>query len=1338
MAASYDRRISFYINGKEISNDIRSIRAEMTKLINEQARMKIGSQEYIKTASGIKSLKGIIAEHNEQISGISKSWSLARMGDSFNRYFSMIQAGAAAVVGLVLGFKALVKVYNDFEARVSNLSALTGLSGRPLEWLSQQAKDLSTTTLDGSIRVTQSAQDIVDAFTKMGSARPELLQNKEDLVEVTKQALILAEASKMKMEPAIDAVAACMNQFNLGAAEAGRIINVLGAGSLAGSAEVEHLTKSLSTVGTVAKDSNLTLEQTVGVLETLAERQLKGEEAGTQLKTTLISLKAAGLGYTSGIFNMRDALVELKSKLDARGDSIDRDNKLIEIFGKRNITVGTILTSNIERFDYFAKAVTGTTVALTQAAVNSDNNNAKLAQAGNRIAIIAIELGQKLMPAMHAVTGYFGTFLKCLIVVIEFFGHYARVIITSVLAIAGYTIAVKLQTLWQGRANQATLMQIITQKAQAAITATLSFLNGIWSISMMLVTGNIKGATAAMRVLTSTMKLNPIGLITTLIIAGASALQYYIEKKKEAAEAANEANNILKEERSLLSGYSTDIIKEKNNLGAMVGAILRTNDGEQIRVDLIKRLKEQYPGFLGFLDSEKISNKELKILLADVNVQYGEKIRLAALRANSEALNNASVKAEERKLAIEDELFDIEKQRYLVGDKKSDEKVGALNKEYERLNLSLAGYKQKQEDIAVSMTKINDQSNENKTVTGVDKQLTAELNARAIYSGKLMIAREDDKKSEAEFYQQQIDLTDDQINILTKKKKGLMAAQLISPVSTSDDELRDHSDLVKLKERELTAAKELPGSTIAEIILRNQKIEGIEKEIAVLNNLGKAHNELQDKEDKIESKRDKKTLERLQAENSAQIALINENHLKGLSTDEQYKAELVAQEFVFQQSKVSSFKKGSKLYEEAVAAFNTLMVTQSESFKQKMLDADNALDQAKIDNLKDKIDKEKAIEELRWKNELILLKKQLVVRLQLKTDEKLLNDKINATIAEKTKEHNHTVNQLDQAGLIQLQMNKALIHEAGAYSDEQKWKAGAEKNKAQLEQDLLDADANEVLKAQAERRYADSSLKIKEEQITKEYGIKEEKLKNISDLTGAMITAVGIETDLGKALYLFQQGLAIASIWTEYGKQLMLINTQALMMGPVAGPIWAATQDAKATVTAAVATAVVLGQTVANMTSVGGKKKKGGYSEGGFTTPGDKTEVAGVVHRGEYVIPQDGLKNRSLLPFIGAIEEARKNHNLLNLDLNPIMLNSNISGDSNLSRSSDRISSKPNQNVFEDRPGQNPELITAVKELNRQLKQGIKANAYINKYGRNGLDEAISDISKFKKQVYKS
>ena len=48
-----------------------------------------------------------------------------------------------------------------------------------------------------------------------------------------------------------------------------------------------------------------------------------------------------------------------------------------------------------------------------------------------------------------------------------------------------------------------------------------------------------------------------------------------------------------------------------------------------------------------------------------------------------------------------------------------------------------------------------------------------------------------------------------------------------------------------------------------------------------------------------------------------------------------------------------------------------------------------------------------------------------------------------------------------------------------------------------------------------------------------------------------------------------------------------------------------------------------------------------------------------------------------------------------------------------------------------------PELLSAIKELNKQLKEGIKANAYINKYGANGLSDAINDITKFNAKVYK-
>lgn len=79
------------------------------------------------------------------------------MGDAFNRYFAMVTAVVASLTGLIMGFKALVKTFNDYEERVDNLSALTGLAGTSLDWLSQKAKDLSTATIEGGIRVTQGA-----------------------------------------------------------------------------------------------------------------------------------------------------------------------------------------------------------------------------------------------------------------------------------------------------------------------------------------------------------------------------------------------------------------------------------------------------------------------------------------------------------------------------------------------------------------------------------------------------------------------------------------------------------------------------------------------------------------------------------------------------------------------------------------------------------------------------------------------------------------------------------------------------------------------------------------------------------------------------------------------------------------------------------------------------------------------------------------------------------------------------------------------------------------------------------------------------------------------------
>lgn len=53
-----------------------------------------------------------------------------------------------------------------------------------------------------------------------------------------------------------------------------------------------------------------------------------------------------------------------------------------------------------------------------------------------------------------------------------------------------------------------------------------------------------------------------------------------------------------------------------------------------------------------------------------------------------------------------------------------------------------------------------------------------------------------------------------------------------------------------------------------------------------------------------------------------------------------------------------------------------------------------------------------------------------------------------------------------------------------------------------------------------------------------------------------------------------------------------------------------------------------------------------GYSEGGYTGDGGRYEVAGVVHRGEYVVPMPIMNNPRVIDAVGTIEAIRRNKRL--------------------------------------------------------------------------------------------
>ena len=345
---------------------------------------------------------------NEQTSFAQKAKNgLSGLADGFNKYFGVVTAGLAALTGIVFSFKKAVDAANQFEDSVANLSSLTGLTGNNLKYLEQQAKEMSTSMVEGSVKITKSSKDIIDAYTVVGSQRPELLKNKEALNEVTKQSLILAEASKIDLVDATKAVTTTLNQFNEKGEESKRIINVLAAGSKEGAGDVAYLNEAMEKSGTVANMANLSIEQTVGLIETLAPRFSKAETAGTNLKNILLKLESGSNDTKPSVVGLNTALENLANKNLSTAELTKR-------FGQENINAAAILIKYRQEVDQYTKAVSGSNVAIEQATVNTGTRAATAAQNMNRIQNNLIAIGEKLAPVMNSGLGLVNKFTSAL------------------------------------------------------------------------------------------------------------------------------------------------------------------------------------------------------------------------------------------------------------------------------------------------------------------------------------------------------------------------------------------------------------------------------------------------------------------------------------------------------------------------------------------------------------------------------------------------------------------------------------------------------------------------------------------------------------------------------------------------------------------------------------------------------------------------------------------------------------------------------------------------------------------------------------------------------------
>lgn len=340
-------------NTRELKNESKRLAAEMLHLENAGEK---NTKEFREMAREYKKVTAAAQQGDEALKKIDGT-----VGDNFrkvgnyNGAISKLQNGLGKL-GLAFGFGAVVtnagQTIVEFDQKIADLVAITGAGGDDLKFFKEQAIELGKGVQGG-------AAEVIEAYKLIGSAKPELLENAKALDAVTQSAITLSQASGMTLPEAATALTDAMNQFGAPAEKAGQFIDALANGALFGSAEIPQVTEALLKFGAVANTTNVSLEESTALIEALAEKGLKGAEAGTALRNVMLKLsapdalpkeaqerlKALGISFE----DLKDKSKPFSERLKLLKPLLEDNAAMVKVFGTENAVAATNLIGNTDR-----------------------------------------------------------------------------------------------------------------------------------------------------------------------------------------------------------------------------------------------------------------------------------------------------------------------------------------------------------------------------------------------------------------------------------------------------------------------------------------------------------------------------------------------------------------------------------------------------------------------------------------------------------------------------------------------------------------------------------------------------------------------------------------------------------------------------------------------------------------------------------------------------------------------------------------------------------------------------------------------------------------------------
>ena len=586
------------------------------KIVNERlADTKQGTEAFNALNNKAKELKAQINAINGEQSNSGNF--LEKFFKGLNNNWGAITQVVSAVTSLSTTVRQAVDAFTEIDQEMNNVRKYTGQSMEEVEKMNEDFKKIDTRTsriqlnqlaeTAGRLGITSTdaIEEFVDAADKINVALGDDLGDGA-IDKVGKLAMAFGEDDRLGLRGAMLAT--------------GSAINELAQNS---SASAGYLVEFTARVAGVGKQVGLTQAQIMGFGAVMDENMQKDEMASTAFSQLLTKMatdtktfaKMAGIDlktFSNMVKNdINGAVITLMNNLKAKG-GFDQLGKMfgdMGLDGTRAVAVLSTMADKIDdirdRQEIATEAYREATSVIEEFDVQNSTIQGEVEKQKNQFHELTVELGERLLPVVKYTISAGSMLVKSLSVITSFAMKYWKVLVVLSSGIAAYTLVVKAAAIAETAHNVVKLKSIAIEKMRNIYAGLAKSAQEAYNIAVSAGTRQIGLATAAQQLWNKVILANPYAAAVAAMVAVTTALVVFASKADKATEAQRELNNANSE-------AATQCRSEIAELSSLVKLVQDKSASDDVRTEALKKLKEQYPGYLDNLTLENSYSTEAR------------------------------------------------------------------------------------------------------------------------------------------------------------------------------------------------------------------------------------------------------------------------------------------------------------------------------------------------------------------------------------------------------------------------------------------------------------------------------------------------------------------------------------------------------------------------------------------------------------------------------------------------------------------------------------------------------------------------------------------------------